>query len=243
MVKCGCVPCPVGAGPVLLVLALSYELWSSPICYSPALQLLSPSHGCCPCPMGAGPILLVLALSHRCWLRVGPRGAHQGTSRRVLGILEKGQDPTLQHSPGRTPVFPGDEKGGSRLGTAQAQVSPRPPRARVVAGGARGHAYRNRFPLSAILVLLSTPALSRLLNWKFRHREGGGSAFLLTGWQRPPALCIPQGGGTLVLTFSSFSPSAAGVQLGQARSPLSWLELLLARCCRLPAGTWGTATR
>lgn len=173
----------------------------------------------------------------------GPVALTRAPADECLESLKKVRIPPSSTVQDELQFFLGTRRGGSCLGTAQAQVSPRPPRARVVAGGARGHAYRNRFPLSAILVLLSTPALSRLLNWKFRHREGGGSAFLLTGWQRPPALCIPQGGGTLVLTFSSFSPSAAGVQLGQARSPLSWLELLLARCCRLPAGTWGTATR
>lgn len=218
---------------------------SGPFPYVTALRC-----SCCPHPMGAVPVPWVLAPSCWCWpcptgagsVR-GPVALTRAPADECLESLKKVRIPPSSTVQDELQFFLGTRRGGSCLGTAQAQVSPRPPRARVVAGGARGHAYRNRFPLSAILVLLSTPALSRLLNWKFRHREGGGSAFLLTGWQRPPALCIPQGGGTLVLTFSSFSPSAAGVQLGQARSPLSWLELLLARCCRLPAGTWGTATR
>lgn len=66
--------------------------------------------------------------------------------------------------------------------------------------------------------------------------KGGGVKF---------APCSPRcrGGGRLgaphwVLTFSSLLSAAGDTVPCQAKSPLSWLELLLARSWRPPDGTW-----
>lgn len=129
--------------------------------------MLVPSHECWSHPTGAGPIPWVLAPHQGRW------SSYQGTSSRVLGVLEEGEDPPLQHRPGGAPVLPGEQRRGHPGGQySPCPLRPPPQHSLLQWWGTLGFAYRSRFPLSTVLVRLSTPAFSRLLNWK--TKQGGG---------------------------------------------------------------------
>lgn len=150
----GCWPHPKGAGLVPWVLVLCSECWS---------HLTS-----------AGPTPLVLAPSHGCWPPTKAVGAlTKAPAAECLESLKKVRIPPSSTVQEELQFFLGSRGGVTQGGsTALVPSAPPPQHSLLQWWGTLGFAYRSRFPLSTVLVRLSTPAFSRLLNWK--TKQGGG---------------------------------------------------------------------
>lgn len=193
--------------------------------------MLVPSHECWSHPTGAGPIPWVLAPHQGRW------SSYQGTSSRVLGVLEEGEDPPLQHRPGGAPVLPGEQRRGHPGGQySPCPLRPPPPALPSPVVGDTGICLPEPLPSVHCLGPVEYPGFFEA--FKLEDKAGRGCQacplpFLVPGFGKV-WLPLPR-----VLTFSSLSPSTGGTVLCQAKSPLSWLEPLLARSWRPPTGTWG----
>lgn len=253
---CGCWPRPMGADPVSQVLASSHGYWlhpkgvglipwvpapsckcrHHPVGSCPVQWVLAPPHGCWPHLPGAGPTLQVLALSRGCWPHQGCWGSYQGTGSRVLGVLEEGEDPPLQHRPGRAPVLPGEQQGG-HAGGQHSSCPLCPPGAPFSGGGDTGMCLPE--PLPSVHCLSPVEHSGFFEAFKLEGKKGGEGGVRSAPcppwcWGGEGLLPLP-----MVLTFSSLSPSWGGTVLCRAESPLSWLELLLARSWRPLTDPWG----
>lgn len=184
---CGCWPCPMGAGLNPWVLAPSHGCWTHPMGSCLVQWVLAPPHGCWPHPMGAGPISQMLAPPYRCWpcpVGAGPTKAvgalTKAPAAECLESLKKVRIPPSSTVQEELQFFLGSSRGVTQ-GDSTVPVPSAPPGLPSPVAGTPGCAYRSRFPLSTVLVRLSTPAFSRLLNWRVKREERGESGL-------PPAL-------------------------------------------------------
>lgn len=214
----GCWPHPKGAGLVPWVLVLCSECWS---------HLTS-----------AGPTPLVLAPSHGCWPPTKAVGAlTKAPAAECLESLKKVRIPPSSTVQEELQFFLGSRGGVTQGGsTALVPSAPPPPALPSPVVGDTGICLPEPLPSVHCLGPVEYPGFFEA--FKLEDKAGRGCQacplpFLVPGFGKV-WLPLPR-----VLTFSSLSPSTGGTVLCQAKSPLSWLEPLLARSWRPPTGTWG----